>query len=271
MTGLEYLREIIIGLTGGSSIALALIMSLLAAALTTLGSLPVLLVKYRRGDPRSLEFMIDVGLGFSSGVMIVASFTSLLLPSIEHGGIIVALSGFLGGAVVIALINELLPHEHLFKGFEGWVSARRKIKAAWLVALAILIHNIPEGYSIGVASAYDLGEGFKVGLAIGLQDVPEGLAVALPVLGVTGSRFLAVSVAALSGLSETLAALLSVSVFSGLPFILYLGLSSAAGAMVYVVVHEALPESHGSGRERYATLGFFIGFIAMIYLDTILG
>jgi ZIP family zinc transporter len=78
--------------------------------------------------------------------------------------------GFILGAVAIAVVNEILPHEHIFKGFEGWRSARSKVKAAWLVAIAIIIHNLPEGYSIGVSSAYRGVEGVKVGLAIGYYE-----------------------------------------------------------------------------------------------------
>ena len=246
-------------------------MSAYAATMTTLGSLPVVAVRAKRrpGDDGILEDLIDVGLGFSSGVMIVASFTSLLLPSIEGGGISIALPGFIAGALAVALVNEVIPHEHIFKGFEGWRWARRKIKAAWLVALAIIIHNFPEGYSIGVSSAYNVVDGVRVGLAIGLQDVPEGLAVALPILAITGSRFLAVLVASLSGLSEVVAAMGAALAFTD-SRLLYLGLSSAAGAMVYVVSHEAIPESHRSGSEKKATVGFFLGFIVMLYLDTVI-
>ncbi len=248
-------------------IVIALLMSTLAMISTIIGALPVLLIRVRRSG--SIEDLIDIGLGFSSGVMIVASFTSLLLPSIEEGGFEVTLAGFLLGAAAIAIVNEVTPHEHIFKGFEGWRNARSKIKAAWLVALAIIIHNIPEGYSIGVASAYRGLEGVKVGLAISLQDMPEGLAVALPVLAITGSMYMAVMIATLSGFSEVVAAVLAVIVF-GNPQLLYLGLSSAAGAMMYVVSHEAIPESHRGGAEKKATIGFFLGFIVMLYLDTVL-
>ena len=254
-------------IVGESPVALALLMSTLAMVCTTAGAFPALLVR-RRHD--TLDSLIDVGLGFGSGVMIVASFTSLLLPSIEGGGFTQALLGFIIGALAIAAINEILPHEHIFKGFEGWHAARGKVKAAWLVALAIIIHNLPEGYSIGVASAYSGVEGVKVGLAISFQDIPEGLAVALPILAITGSRGLALVTAALSGFTEVVAAVVAASFF-GNPHALYLGLSSAAGAMVYVVSHEALPESHRGGSEKKATAGFFLGFIVMLYLDTILG
>lgn len=268
---LEWITQTLVAISSGNPVLLALIMSTIAFTMTTLGATPVLFVraKPKSGDNGFLEDLIDIGLGFGSGVMIVASFTSLLLPAIKGGGIALTIAGFILGAFIVALINEIIPHEHIFKGFEGWREARRKIKAAWLVALAIIIHNLPEGYSIGISSAYRDIEGIKVGLAISFQDVPEGLAVALPILAITGSRLTALTIGALSGFSEVIAALLAALLFTN-PNALYLGLASAAGAMIYVVSNEAIPESHRSGSEKKATIGFFLGFILMLYLDTTL-
>ncbi len=252
---------------------LATLMGILAMLTTSLGAIPALLIKYDKSGTQGFEKLLNIGLGFSSGVMVVASFTGLLLPSIESGGLTITLTGFMVGALAIAMINKIIPHEHIFKGFEGPTEFRRKIKAAWLVALAIILHNIPEGYSIGVASAYQLMEGFKMGLAISFQDIPEGLAVALPILAITGSKPLALIVTFFSGLSELIMAVAAVAIFAifkELEDLLYLSLSSAAGAMIYVVSHEALPESHRTGKEKEATIGFFIGFILMLYLDTAL-
>ncbi|MEM0199045.1 MAG: ZIP family metal transporter [Desulfurococcaceae archaeon] len=267
----ESIVDALVELTGGNRVLLAALMSSIAAASTTLGALPALVVKYKRDEPRSLEKLINAGLGFSSGVMLVTSFTGLLLPSVEGGGLLVALTGLLLGALLVAVVNELVPHEHFLKGFEGPAWLRSKAKASWLVAFAIILHNIPEGFSIGVASAYQVLDGFKVGLAISLQDVPEGLAVALPVLAITGSKKMALLVAFLSGLSELLVAVPTATVFTEASEVLYLGLSFASGAMIYVVSHEALPESHRAGREKLATVGFFLGFILMLCLDVALG
>ena len=244
----------------------ALAGGLLATLGTTLGALLVLIPWLSRGEQR--EVLIDVGLAFGSGVMIVASFVSLLLPSVEKGGLLLSLIGLILGAAAVAMANEVVPHEHLVKGFEGPAEMKRKVKAAWLVALAIIIHNVPEGYSIGVASAYDVYDGIKVALAIALQDMPEGFAVALPLLAITGSGVKAVGIAFLSGLSELLTSVLAAAVLSDVSWALSLGLSSAAGAMIYVVSHEALPESHRSGREKQATVGFFLGFVIMLILDS---
>jgi len=249
-----------------SPVIVAALLGAFAALTTSLGGLVVLLL--RRGvSPR----VLDIGLGFSSGVMTVASFTSLLLPAIELAGSpTMPLAGFVLGAFAIAALHKLLPHEHPFtEKYEGpeW---GRKIRAAWLVALAILIHNIPEGMAIGASTAYSIATGVATGIAIALQDFPEGLAVALPVIAATGRKGLAILIAVLSGVSELVVAvptaLLGSIAAKSLPLLLGIG----AGAMIYVVSHEALPESHRSGYENEATLGFFIGFILMLLLDTML-
>ncbi len=264
------IADLLISLSGGGRLATALVMGGVAALLTTLGSLGVFLAR----EPEKMEhsaLLMDVGMAFSSGVMLVASFTSLLLPAIDMGGINVAIGGFLLGALAIYLANRMLPHEHLVKGYEGPEWGLRKLKAAWLVAFALLIHNLPEGMAIGATSIYSPVEGVAVGLAIGIQDIPEGLAVTLPVAATPGRRWLGFAVGALSGLTELvmagIAAALGSWSLSLLPWMLGFG----AGAMVYVVSSEALPESHRSGHESKATLGFLLGFLLMLYLDTVLG
>ena len=271
MSLIEDLATFIINASEGDPITLAFYMGLFAATMTSMGSLLSLLA----GPPESMrerfDLLIDLGLGFSSGVMIVASFTSLLLPSIESYGLWETLAGFVGGAVLVHVVNSLVPHEHFVKGFEGPRDALRRLRAAWLVALAIIIHNIPEGLSIGAASAYSSLDGVAIGLAIGVQDFPEGLAVAIPVLASTNSRGLAVFIGVLSGLTEVvtsgLAAFVGVGVSGMLPYLMGLG----AGAMVYVVSHESLPETHRSGHELRSTIAFFAGFLVMIVLDTAIG
>ncbi|KSW12728.1 hypothetical protein CF15_04955 [Pyrodictium occultum] len=242
-------------------------MGLVAAAFTSIGGVLALPLSRRGLNPRDL----DVGLGFSSGVMTVASFTSLLIPAIDLAGSPWRpLLGFAAGAIAVAVLNRVLPHEHALIGrYEGpeW---GRKLRAAWLVALAILIHNLPEGMAIGAASAYSIAKGVATGLAIALQDVPEGLAVAMPILAASGKRLTALGVSVLSGLSETAMAvptsMLGSLAANHLPELLGFG----AGAMMYVVSHEAIPESHRSGHEDLATLGFFLGFAVMLLLDTLL-
>ncbi|MEB3847110.1 MAG: ZIP family metal transporter [Desulfurococcales archaeon] len=257
-------------ISSNSPVVTALVMSSIAMTLTTLGGLGAVLLK-NKFTPENFAKMLDLGLGFSSGVMLVASFTSLLIPSIDSFGIAPTLLGFILGALTIHIVNNLIPHEHFVRGYEGPPSGLRKLKAAWLVAFAIIIHNFPEGISIGAASAYSTLNGITIGLAIGIQDIPEGLAVSLPVYASTGRLGWALFLAWLSGLSEVVmavpAAYLSAISLPLLPYAMGFG----AGAMVYVVSHEAIPETHRSGHEDLATLSFFLGFITMLLLDSILG
>ncbi|MCE4628158.1 MAG: ZIP family metal transporter [Desulfurococcales archaeon] len=251
-----------------SPVELAALMGGVAALLTSLGGVLVLFLGPRR---IGTDLLIDLGLGFSSGVMIVASFTSLLLPAIERSGPVLPVAGLVVGATSIHLLNDLVPHEHLVKGYEGPSELRNKLRTAWLVAMAIIIHNIPEGIAIGATSAYSPELAVATGLAIGIQDIPEGLAVALPVYASTGRRLPAVGLAVLSGVSELLVAVPS-AVLAGLSsLVLPFAMGFGAGAMVYVVSHESIPETHRSGHEDKATLAFFAGFILMLLLDTMLG
>ncbi|BAA80692.1 probable zinc transporter ZupT [Aeropyrum pernix K1] len=265
---LEVIAGLISGIAGGNPIKAAFLLSLYAFAMTSLGGFLVLAARTHGGR---LDVLLDVGMGFSSGIMIVASFTSLLLPALEISGPGIVIISFIVGAIAVYIINEILPHEHLIKGYEGPPSFRRKVKAAWLVATAIIIHNLPEGMSIGAAASYAISEGLAVALAIGTQDFPEGLAVSLPVFAASGSLYLALLVAMLSGFSEVVAATIVAALIGYSPGLLASALAFAAGAMVFVVSYEALPESHRSGNEKLATVGFFAGFIIMLYLDTALG
>ncbi|BAN90526.1 ZIP family metal transporter [Aeropyrum camini] len=266
---LESIAAQLEALSGGSPVKAAFILSLYAFAMTSLGGFLVLAARFQ--SRKRLDVLLDVGMGFSSGIMIVASFTSLLIPALELSSTSVVILSFILGALTVYVINEVIPHEHLFKGYEGPPTLRRKVKAAWLVATAIIIHNLPEGMSIGAAASYALSEGLAVALAIGTQDFPEGLAVSLPVFAASGNLLLAILVAILSGFSEVIAAIIVATIIGYSPGLLASALAFAAGAMVFVVSYEALPESHRSGNEKLATLGFFAGFIIMLYLDTALG
>ncbi len=266
---MEWLVGLVVEASGGSSVLAAFYSSLVAALLTSIGALLIVFVKRPR-DMESSSAILDVGMGFSSGVMVVASFTSLLLPAIEVGGVYRALLGFISGALAVYGLNRVIPHEHFVKGYEGPVWGLRKLRSAWLVALAILIHNLPEGLSIGASTVYDVREGVVMGVAIGLQDLPEGLAVSLPVAVVSGSKMLGFLVGVVSGLSEVVTAVLASILGASSAYLLPYILGFGAGAMMYVVSHEALPESHRTGHEGKATLGFFLGFLVMIYLDTTL-
>lgn len=248
----------------------ALRWGLLAAFATTLGTLPVLF---------SLPFSQranDAMLGFGAGVMLAASSFSLIIPALNSareqgagpwgaGGIVAA--GILVGAVVLLLIDRVLPHEHFVKGVEG--GKARKLKRVWLFVIAICLHNFPEGLAIGVGFAgEDMIGARALAVGISIQDVPEGLVVALALSGVGYSRRTAVGVAMLSGLIEPLAAVLGVAIISLTAALLPWGLAAAAGAMLFVISHEIIPESHRKGHESYATIGLMLGFVVMMLLDT---
>ncbi|MET1159524.1 MAG: ZIP family metal transporter [Thermoprotei archaeon] len=245
-----------------------LVLSLIPALLTSLGAVPVILGK------RIGEKGLDIGLGFSAGVMLVATFTSLLLPALETGMFYVVYAGFIAGVIVIHLLNEFLPHTHFIKGYEGPREGFKRFKRMVLTVFAIIIHNIPEGMAVGVTIIENTLLGFTTALAIGIQDVPEGFAVALPYYTVSRSRSKSLGIGVFSGFTELLAAYIPWILITILPELTYILLpflmAFSAGAMTYVVVHELIPEIYGHGHDNPATLGFFLGFIVMLSLDILL-
>ena len=218
-------------------------------------------------------------LGVAAGVMISASFFSLLLPGIErgeaiHGGTpgaaLVAALGLACGAAVVAAMNALVPHEHFVTGPEGGDPGR--LSKVWLFILAITIHNFPEGMAVGVGfGSGDMAQGMSLAIGIGLQNAPEGLAVALAlrVEGYGAAR--AVGIAALTGLVEPLGGLIGAAAVTLTAVVLPFGLTFAAGAMLYIISHEIIPETHRHGHQDRATLGLMIGLILMMLLDVTLG
>ena len=225
-----------------------------------------MLTLLRREDER----LLDLGLGFTGGVMLVASFTSLILPGVEGWGFWQVGLGILGGVVLIRLLDLFTPHEHLVRGYEGPPELADKVKRSWLVALAITIHNIPEGLAVGVSTAYHVELGFVTALAIAIQDVPEGVAVVMPLLWYRLVRT-AVAVGVLSALVEGGAAAVSGVAAAGLPSVLGVAMGVAGGAMLYVTVAELYPDIYAEGRRKaYPTFGFITGVLLMLYLDTAL-
>lgn len=248
-----------------------------AALATALGALPVLL------SQRLPDRIQDSLFGFGAGVMLAACAFSLIIPGLaaaragawfgggESGAsMVIGLAVLLGGAAIMA-IDRLVPHEHFIKGREGQSSA--KLRRTWLFVFAIALHNLPEGLAIGVGYAGNEGMVRANALAIGIaiQDVPEGLVVAVALLAAGYGRRLAVAIGAASGLIEPLGAVLGAAVTSHSHALLPWGLGFAAGAMLFVISHEIIPESHRKGHERFATAGLMIGFVLMMVLDTALG
>lgn len=248
----------------------ALLGGLAGFATTTLGALPALFLSR---IPQKLE---DSLLGMAAGMMLAASAFSLLLPGLEAGATILG-SKPLGAAVVVlgmALgvllmlgLDEFTPHEHDKSGPCG--PGHERCGRVWLFVFAIALHNLPEGMAIGVSFAGgDLGVGIPLTSAIALQDIPEGLAVAMALRAAGFSALKAVVVAGLSGMLEPVGALLGVGLSSGMALAYPLGLGLAAGAMIFVVSHEVIPETHRNGHQTPATLGLMLGFAVMMVLDT---
>jgi ZIP family zinc transporter len=251
-------------------VGLGFLASFLAGLLTAVGALPVLFG--RSVSQRSN----DVLLGFAAGVMLAASFLSLIIPGLEAGRAIyggtgiaglIAVGGVLLGASFIALLNEWIPHEHFFQGQQGPVPCA--LARIWLFVLAITIHNLPEGLAVGVGfGGGDIARGTTLAIGIGLQNAPEGLAVALALLSCGYTKSYAFAVAGLTGLVEPVAGLLGAYAVSLSQLMLPWALTFAAGAMIYVVSHEIIPETHRHGYEDHATLGLTIGLVVMMFLDT---
>ncbi|MBC7092560.1 ZIP family metal transporter [Candidatus Bipolaricaulota bacterium] len=246
-----------------SPLASGALASLAAGLATGIGALPVLL----RWKPSPKLF--DGMLGFAAGVMLAATFFSLLLPAVEAGGPWRALVGFLAGVGLLVAADRLTPHLHFPGGGEGPSSRLRKI---WLFALAITIHNFPEGLAVGVAfGGGDIAAALSLTVGIALQNMPEGLAVALPLVGEGYSRGRALFYATMTGLAEPLAGTLGAVAVVEAAGLLPYGLAFAAGAMLYVISDEIIPESHRRGHEFWATGGLVLGFAVMMLLDTLLG
>ncbi|WP_457639459.1 ZIP family metal transporter [Persephonella sp.] len=216
------------------------------------------------------EWGLDFSMAFSGGVMLVASFTSLILPAVEIGGAEVVLAGIVAGFILIFLIEKAVPHEEYFTRFNSGVE-KEKLKSVFLIVSAIIIHNIPEGMAVGVSMANDADKGWATAVAIGIQDIPEGLAVSLPLIVLTGRLWIPVFIGFLSGFSEFVFTVLGGFVFSIFGILLPFGLSLAGGAMIYVTVKEVFPQIYRNGRENIVTAGFLLGLLLMLYLDTALG
>lgn len=242
-------------------IYIGFIASLLAGLATGVGAFPIFLKKNFSDDT------LDILLGFAAGIMLAATSFSLLVPAIEFGGPLVAVIGLLIGALTLHFIDRFIPHFHPVAGYEGLSSRLPKL---WLFIIAITIHNFPEGLSIGMSfGSGDIKSGLIIATAIGIQNAPEGLAVALPLLRERYSKFRSFGYASLTGLVEPLGGLLGIILVSLAHFILPWGLAFAAGAMLFVIVDEMVPESHKKGFGRKATFGLIIGFSIMMLLDNL--
>lgn len=221
----------------------------------------------------------DVMLGFAAGMMLAASSFSLILPGLDAAREITGNGPFAALTVVVGMglgvllmlgLDRFTPHEHESTGPCGPQAER--LNRVWLFVLAITLHNLPEGMAIGVGfTTGDLNVGLPLTSAIAIQDIPEGLAVALALRATGLSNFKAALVAIGSGLMEPIGAVIGLGISSGFALAYPISMGLAAGAMLFVVSHEVIPETHRNGHQTSATLGLMGGFAVMMFLDTALG
>lgn len=255
------------------NLQMALLGGLAGFSATALGAL--LAVVLREVSSR----MQDVMLGFAAGMMLAASSFSLILPGLDAAreitgsGPYAALTVVVGmglGVLLMLGLDRFTPHEHESTGPCGPQAER--INRVWLFVLAITLHNLPEGMAIGVSfTTGDLSVGLPLTSAIAIQDIPEGLAVALALRATGLSTVKAALVAVGSGLMEPLGAVIGLGISSGFALAYPVSMGLAAGAMIFVVSHEVIPETHRNGHQTSATLGLMGGFAVMMFLDTALG
>ncbi|AXG07190.1 ZIP family metal transporter [Haloplanus rubicundus] len=270
----------VIQLFGGDPVVNGFIGGVVIAALNLLGASLVFVWR----DPS--ERALDGALGFAAGVMLAAAFTSLIIPGIEtysNGNPIPVLLGVGLGALFLDRSDILIPHAHYL------VTGRRRADAAApgeslpidderlagvvLFVLAITLHNMPEGLAVGVGfGSGDLGTAIPLMLAIGIQNVPEGLAVSVAAINAgLDRRAYAVFAGIRSGVVEIPLAVLGAYAVGTVSALLPYAMGFAAGAMLFVISDEIVPETHTRGHERVATLGTMLGVIVMLYLDISLG
>ncbi|MCR4583476.1 MAG: ZIP family metal transporter [Prevotella sp.] len=256
-------------------IALGLLIPFLG---TVLGSAFVFLMKHEMSSRLQKSL-----LGFASGVMIAASVWSLLIPSMEMSEamgrmqVVPAVVGFLLGMAFLLLIDELTPHLHI--GDDHPEGLKAPLSRTAMLSLAVTIHNLPEGMAVGVvlAGALQSGSGITVAaalamsLGIAIQNVPEGAIISMPMRAEGNSRWRSFVIGSLSGIVEPIGALLVILLAGTMTPVLPYMLSFAAGAMIYVVIEELIPETAEGEHSNLGTIGFASGFALMMVLDVVLG
>ena len=237
--------------------------------------------------------MLDMALGFTGGVMIAASFWSLIAPAIHAVEVQNELGqsnlpsflppaiGFFIGALFMFFLDKMIPHLHIFGKMKEAEGPKTDLKKTSLLVLAIAIHNIPEGLAVGVAfgalvipefaNVYSLGAAVALGIGIGIQNFPEGFAVSMPLRRAGLSRRKSWMWGQLSAIVEPIFAVIGAALVILVWPILPYALSFAAGAMIFIVVEEVIPESQRGGNTDLATMGLIAGFIVMMSLDVALG
>jgi len=247
--------------------------SLLAGLATGIGAVAVFFIK-----PPS-DRMQDSMLAGAAGVMLAASFFSLILPGLEHGEALLGSSwaaallvifGVLSGAGALYYLHQKLPHEHFNLGPEGPDAAH--IRRIWLFIIAITLHNFPEGMAVGVGFAGgDVRNGYVLAIGIGIQNIPEGLAVALSLMAIQYSRTRAFTIALLTGLAEPIGGVFGAALVWLAEPVMPWSLGFAAGAMLFIIANEIIPETHRNSYKTQVTFSLLVGFVVMMFLDATLG
>ena len=283
-------EDAFVDLFGTNPVVHGLVGGIVIATMNLFGASLVLV--WRNPTQRAL----DAALGFAAGVMLAASFTSLIVPGIEATevlwpGVAVGtwtrplpvLAGILLGTLFLERADALVPHAHyLLTGSRRTDAAGpgetlpvldERVASVVLFILAITIHNMPEGLAVGVGfGAGDVGGGIALMLAIGIQNIPEGLAVSVAAINAGFDRRFYAAVAGIrAGIVEIPLALLGAVAVTFVAPLLPYAMGFAAGAMIYVIMDEIVPETHTRGNERVATLGVMLGAVVMLYLDVALG
>lgn len=240
---------------------------------TTLGAAFVFFMKQEMP-----ELVKKVLLGFASGVMVAASVWSLLIPALEMGrgsrAIVAPVIGLLSGFAFLLLIDYIIPHIHPGGEAEG---PRSRLSRTTKLALAVTIHNFPEGMAVGVAiggaltADFNLAGALALSLGIAIQNIPEGAIISMPLRSEGNSRWKAFTIGTLSGIVEPIGGVLVLMLTSAVLGIMPFMLAFAAGAMLYVVVEELIPEYSQGKHSNIGTIGFALGFALMMVLDVLLG
>jgi len=254
-------------------VALGTLASLLAGLGTGVGALGVFTI-------RTLSDRLEDGmLSAAAGIMLAASFFSLLLPALDYGRdyyggevvtTLVVISGVLAGAIALELVHRFVPHEHFIAGREGPRDAA--LSRIWLFIIAITLHNFPEGMAVGVGfGGGNVDNGVALATGIGIQNLPEGLAVAVSLLAVGYSRTAAFGVALATGLAEPVGGLFGSSMVAVAGPLMPWTLGLSAGAMLFIISDEIIPETHSRGNQTVASFSLMGGFAVMMFLDATLG
>ena len=255
-------------------IALCLLIPFLG---TVLGAALVFLLKDKLNSK-----LQKILLGFASGVMIAASIWSLIMPAIEMSGgsWVAAAIGFLAGIGFLLLLDTIIPHLHLNSEEVEGIQGKKSLKKSTMLIFAVTLHNIPEGMAVGVvlAGAYygdntllNMSAALALAIGIAIQNFPEGAVISMPLVGEGYSKPKSFLMGFISGIVEPIAALITMLLIGFIEPILPYILAFAAGAMIYVVVEELIPESQEGKHSNLATIALAIGFVLMMILDIALG